>query len=644
MDKQKISFQKQDQIQPTQNQFNQNQLCQQVSCSQLLQKQEGSSNIQNQLEHTNISTTSEQTVLKKLKSQIVRRIRAQNMVFQNAIYQTINQKKEQHAIIFYQNQANQQFIERISFKNPKVDQQDKNTFNQKQNQTTNKQIPKNQIDHKQLKYIEQKTDIDLQKAKKEDNKEQTLKLQQATNNQVNDNLQENSERKVFQQDNQYSQNDFNPSKCQIKQKQTILDYALNEQIICRQLKYLNKKNDIYLKMGEQEHNKEQTLQQKQINNQGNEHFQENPVKKIVKQDNSSPQNDFSQQIDQIKQKQVLTQQVSDNHINYRQYLDEKNEIDIQKDEQENNKEQKFNKEQTNDQVNDNQQENTEREVIQYDINLSQNDLSIKDGQIKQIQITKEKISNSQIDFIQINEIQEKTDMNLQNIQSQHSNLENLQDKNISNLEKVNLQENTDKGKNYQYQKQKEQIDDKQQIFQQSDYMQQKDQQLIQSMISQYSEQYISKQLEKENNQSQIYSSQLNEIFGRIKEYVFSEYEKSFELDQGVFQVQRVWEDEIFDRVNQIKTQSEKFKSQKQNIFERLKEEQLYLCKIIYSSQLEDLILGFYLEDNNNFDEYENSNEYIFKIIYDPNQSDIDVQAHRIAKNAEIVRVRILVTM
>ncbi|KAL4496272.1 hypothetical protein ABPG73_007722 [Tetrahymena malaccensis] len=575
MEKQNILSQGQDQIEQTKNFLGLNYLSQKVSCPQQFQNQEGSSNIQNELEDTNITTTSGQTLLKKVKSQIVKRSLALNRIFQNAMYQVINQKEDQQVIISYQNQESENYIQHISSKNLKILLEDKNSlhnhFSQKQGQIKQKQtiierVPNNQINHLQLKYLEQRADIDLQKNEKENSKEQTLKHEQITN-QENYIKLKNSEKKMFQQDKKCQQLDFIPKKAQIQQQQMIMQYVPNDQINFRQLKYLDENNNIKLQNNEQEHNKEYALNQEQTTYQGN----------------------------------------------------------------------------------DNEQQNSERKAFQQDNSYSTNDFGKKQDQIKQIQNTRELISNNKISIAQIEETQEKTDKNLLNNDQQHINGQTLQDKQIANLVNVNSQENTDKEKN-QFQRQDQKIDDKQQIIQQSDQMLQKDnlnieiinkqedqiykesthiscsqtisivQQNIQSTASLQSEQDINKSVEKENNQSQSYSSQLKIIFDEIKTYSFYEYEKPFELEQQTF-YKKVWEEEIFDRVNETKTLSEKFKSQKSKIYEKLKIEQLYLCKILYSNQLEDLILGFYSDDDD-----DNFDEYIFKILYDPIQSDIDLQS------------------
>ncbi|KAL4509044.1 hypothetical protein ABPG73_006430 [Tetrahymena malaccensis] len=510
MEKQNILSQGQDQIIPTQNQLDLNQLSLQLSCLHQFQNQESSSNIQIELVDTNITTTSEQTLLKKVKSQIIRRSLAQNRIFQNAMYQVINQKGDQHAIISYHNQENENYNEHISSKNPKILEQDKNSlhndFSQKQGQTKQKQttiikrVPDNQINILQLKYLDQKTDIDLQNDEKENSKEQTLKPQQ-TNYYENDYQQKNSERKIFKQDKKCPQNDFIPKKSQIQEQQTVMECVPNNQINCRQLKYLDEKNDGNLYKNEQEHEKAYTLNQEQTNCQGNDNELQNSDKKANQQDNNYSTNDFSKQQDQSKK--------------------------------------------------------------------SQN--------------SRELISNNKISIIQVKETLEKTDKNLQNYDQQHINVQTLQGKQISNLVNVNSQENTDNEKN-QFQRQDQQIDDKQQIIQQSDQILQKDilnmdisykqegqackeettkscsqsvstaQQKIQSITSGQSDQDIKKYVQKEDNSSQSYSSQLKIIFDEINAYTFYEYEKPFELEQKTF-YKKVWEEAIFDRVNESQKQN-----------------------------------------------------------------------------------------
>ncbi|KAL4513152.1 hypothetical protein ABPG72_017837 [Tetrahymena utriculariae] len=130
---------------------------------------------------------------------------------------------------------------------------------------------------------------------------------------------------------------------------------------------------------------------------------------------------------------------------------------------------------------------------------------------------------------------------------------------------------------------------------------------------------INKSVKKLSYISSSYFSQLKIVYDKIEGYQFYEYEKKIELGHQAFQIKKEWNQEIFDRTNGKQFQSDAFQSSKQKIFQSLKEKQYYLCKIITSNQIEDLIVGFFQ------DEYENFEEYIFKINYKQFQSDIDTQ-------------------
>ncbi|KAL4504986.1 hypothetical protein ABPG73_021833 [Tetrahymena malaccensis] len=484
-----------DKIEQTQNQLDVNQLSQKVSDPQLFQNQESSPNILNYLEDSNIAMISEQTLLKKVKSQIYKRIACQNSILQNAMCQIINQKKDQNVIVSYQNQCNKNCIQPISSKDQKTFLQEQNSlqkdFNQiessiKQKQTKIDQFPNYEIDCQYIKQFQEKTDSNLQKNEQEKNNQLTLKHEQSKDLQ-HDNNQKNSEKETFQQENQYSKIDFIKKEDSIKKNQITKEPNFNSQEDCKQIKEIQEKTIINLPNSEHHSNNVQDLKDLQIFNQENITQQEN-----IRKD----QNQIQQQ---------------DQHIN---------------------------------------------------------------GQQKIIQ--------------QQDHVQQKDILNQENITEQEGQ---------SSKDKMNIH-----------------------ILQNTPIIQQE----IQNIMSQQNQQEINKNIEKQNNLCQSYSSQLKTIFDQIKTYQFNDYEQQFESDQVVF-YKKVWQQEIFEKINGSEIQGEIFKSQKSKIFEMLKKEQLYLCKVVNSNQIEDLILGFFLDEYDNFDECENFNEYIFKIIYSPAQSDIHLQ-------------------
>ncbi|EAR91112.1 tetratricopeptide repeat protein (macronuclear) [Tetrahymena thermophila SB210] len=111
----------------------------------------------------------------------------------------------------------------------------------------------------------------------------------------------------------------------------------------------------------------------------------------------------------------------------------------------------------------------------------------------------------------------------------------------------------------------------------------------------------------------IYASQIQRILKEIEEYNFQEYEQYDE--QSEFRIiQKIWNLDTFNSMNCNQTHSDVFKSKKMKIINKLMEKQLFLCKIITSCEKEDLILGFQVEEQE---------DYIFKITYISNQSETE---------------------
>ncbi|KAL4513064.1 hypothetical protein ABPG72_017749 [Tetrahymena utriculariae] len=116
-------------------------------------------------------------------------------------------------------------------------------------------------------------------------------------------------------------------------------------------------------------------------------------------------------------------------------------------------------------------------------------------------------------------------------------------------------------------------------------------------------------------------SQLQKIFDEIQNYQFREFQNLTIDEQLVFYVKGKWEQDIFERIND-QIQSKIFQSYKSEIFKQLRQRQYYLCKIIISNQNEDWIIGFLKDEYQIFGDLE---DQIFKIIYNPDQQDIDSQ-------------------
>ncbi|KAL4509015.1 hypothetical protein ABPG73_006401, partial [Tetrahymena malaccensis] len=154
MDKQNILSLGLNSIEQTQILLNENQLSQQDKYPGQFQNKENSSNILSKLENTNFSFTSEQTLQKRVRSQIVRRQVHQTRIFQNAMCQVINQSEDQHVLISYQDQDNNNLIQSISSKksnNQIASQQNQKAFQKGENCSQNNfssqegQIQQNQI-------------------------------------------------------------------------------------------------------------------------------------------------------------------------------------------------------------------------------------------------------------------------------------------------------------------------------------------------------------------------------------------------------------------------------------------------------------------------------------------------------------------
>ncbi|KAL4512993.1 hypothetical protein ABPG72_017678, partial [Tetrahymena utriculariae] len=439
------------------------------------------------------------------------------------------------------------------------------------------------------------------------------------------NYQQNNQNNVQQQKN-YSQSEFQNKEGSTKKKLITIESVSNNQINCEQLKKEN--TGINLQEDEQQHTNEQILKHNQPNDQGNLYHQENAEKKILQQDENSLQSDFSHKEDQQKQKLITQESISNNHINCKQpkEIQEITDIDLRNEELQTNKVQTLKNYQIADQENAYEQENNERKIDQS-------------------QKQEQQICNEEKVIEQPDHMEQKSAFKQQNVSKQAN--QNSQDRNIS--PQLNLLENSclklkQSEQKENLKKQQNLVENFKELVTCSSNAQKinKDYQISQDDLQKQENSTIQQEIQSISNKQQFevqqndknlnilssnYSSQLKTIFDQIEEYKFKEYEKSIELDQQASQVKKEWEQEIFQKININKTQSGIFQTQKSKIFEILKQDQYYLCSIIYSNQMEDLIVGFQ-DDNQIKDECENFNdEYIFKIIYnsDSVQSDIDSQ-------------------
>ncbi|KAL4513077.1 hypothetical protein ABPG72_017762 [Tetrahymena utriculariae] len=326
-----------------------------------------------------------------------------------------------------------------------------------------------------------------------------------------------------------------------------------------------------------------------------------------KNDSQNNLNSICKKEDQNKEIQITNQQLTNSQINNLQL--EKIDKNLQKDEQKLNNEQIIKSQKIGNQENAYKQERNDSKI----------DLSQKQEQ---------QICDQEQVIEKLYHTKQKNTLEFQNISEQTS--QNSQDKNIplqpNLLEKSNLKIKQNEQTETQIQ---QQVMENQQEAIKNTNKDQKNNNDYQislngpqklnnpTMQQEFQSNYNQQQFEVLQNvkifniQSQSYFSLLKTVSDKIEEYKFKEE----------------WEQEIFEKIDTNKTQSEIFQSQKQKIFERLQQEQYYLCKIIYSNQIEDLILIFFSDDEQNINELENvNNEYIFKIIYNSDQFQSDINS------------------
>ncbi|KAL4505846.1 hypothetical protein ABPG73_004731 [Tetrahymena malaccensis] len=251
MDQSNSSSQRQDNIEPTQNVLSLNLLSLQASSNQQFQNQEELPNMSNQLEDTSITITSENSIKKKLKCLIFRRYISQNRIFENSECQVINQNQDQHAIISYQDQDNNNSIRHISSKNDNnqsiqpqqqnISQQDKysqlNIYSKKEDEFKQIYIAFDQVSYNQIGYLQSKqdqTDTSLQKDQQSYDSKQTFKHEQITD-QRNPHQQKNFEKDIFMKNKDSSQSCFSQNEIQTKHNQ-ITENLISQQVNCKQIR------------------------------------------------------------------------------------------------------------------------------------------------------------------------------------------------------------------------------------------------------------------------------------------------------------------------------------------------------------------------------------------------------------------------
>ncbi|KAL4509018.1 hypothetical protein ABPG73_006404 [Tetrahymena malaccensis] len=505
MEKQNILSQGQDSIEPTKNLLNENQLSNQVSYPKQFQNKEDFSQNSNGFMDTNISVISEQTLQKRVRSQINRRRNVQQTrIFQNAMCQIINQSENQHAIISYEDQDNNNFIQHISSKkssNQIVQQQNQKTFcignnssqnsfvsqeGQVQQKQINKEIiPNNQIKCQQLIKLQENSLIKEQKNVQQHEKEQSLQYEKITD-QVNIYQQES-----IHGENNCSQNNSNKKEGYINEQENIQEMSSNYQVNYLQLK--NEKAYTIQQNDQQQDNNKVSLSQEYTNVQENILQLENIDRKEYMYDKNFSNNDLSKIEVYIEQKQTTKQNISNIQINSPQIIElqfeEKTNENSLKDLQKHNKENSLNQEQASNQKSAHEQKN-----IGENVNL------IKDH-VKQIYgENKTKPSSYQI---------QKSNLKTQNISDKDAQIQ--QDRNNSTQQDAPTIQNE---------------------FQSIEYKKR------------------SKTIE-QNNLTKSFSSQLDTMFKVIMDYKFSEFEKLEELQQIGCEVKKQWSQQTFEKVEEL---------------------------------------------------------------------------------------------
>ncbi|KAL4473189.1 hypothetical protein ABPG72_015570 [Tetrahymena utriculariae] len=334
---------------------------------------------------------------------------------------------------------------------------------------------------------------------------------------------------------------------------------------------------------------------------------------FVQQDKNYSPNDFSQNEDQLEQKQIIKQITSSNQINCQKLkpFQEKTEINLQQDGQQHYQEQALKFEQTTNQANTYQQENAEKkqnisylldQQIYYEQKIIQQTQQLQENNILKQQNISEQTCQISHD-IQPN-LFEKISTNLKQ-NDEKNEIMKIQLKDNQNLQDVVEQQSKIQKNNKDYLISKAGLLELNKITIQQE---------IQSKTNQQ-ELEIIKSAKKLSNLFYCYASQLKKIFGEILAYKYTECEKKNIYEQS----KKEWQEEIFEKNKCNQIQNEIFQSQKQKIFESLNQKKFYLCKVIHSNQIEDLIIGFFQDEHEHFD------DCIFKIIYNSIQSDIDSQ-------------------
>ncbi|KAL4499288.1 hypothetical protein ABPG72_006874 [Tetrahymena utriculariae] len=256
---------------------------------------------------------------------------------------------------------------------------------------------------------------------------------------------------------------------------------------------------------------------------------------------------------------------------------------------------------------------------------------IADQQLNKQQLLKDEQAIEQTNVYQLENTEKKQNTTLQQDLQIYNEQQIIQQSNLFEKSSIQLQKNKKNLKNLQrIENQQEFVEQSSKIQNNNEYdiisyndqqKQNTPQQEIQSTANQQ-QLGIIKNTQNMNNLFERYFSELIKRFDEIKVYQYTDYEIKNEIE-NIVQIKRQWNQQTFEIINCTQIQNDIFQSQKQKIIESLIQEQFYPCKIINSDRVKNLIIGFFYDGKDNFDEYENLNEYIFKIIHNQNQSKID---------------------
>ncbi|KAL4499336.1 hypothetical protein ABPG72_006922 [Tetrahymena utriculariae] len=117
--------------------------------------------------------------------------------------------------------------------------------------------------------------------------------------------------------------------------------------------------------------------------------------------------------------------------------------------------------------------------------------------------------------------------------------------------------------------------------------------------------------------SQLELKEYISLKNELLEYNFHDYEKSKQdaEEQIKDMIEREWKQEIFDAINKNVFKNNNFEKYKSDIFAKLENKKIYICKLLSSSEKGDLFLGYEKPDKS----YDDT---IIKIRYQPTKKEL----------------------